>query len=64
MVYFDKSSYVAHEEDGSVTLAVRTNVAGGPANGSVVFFTEDGSATGKYIIFHDSIAWLYTPTLS
>ena len=58
VVYFDRTSYVAHEEDGSVTLVVRTNVAGGPGNSSVVFFTEDSSATGKYSRFNCLVSTL------
>ena len=48
VVYFDQTSHTTHEGDGSVTLVLRTNVAGGPPNGSVVFYTEDSSATGMH----------------
>ena len=44
---FDQSLYTVDEGNGSITLFVWSNVAGGPVNGSVVFFTEDGSATCK-----------------
>ena len=47
MVYFDRASYSVSEDGGNVTLTVRTNVPGGPPNGSVVFFTEDSSANGE-----------------
>ena len=49
VVYFNRREYSVSEDGGSVTLTVRTNVPGGPPNGSVTFFTEDGSANGESI---------------
>lgn len=45
-VFFDPTSYNVNENAGTVTLTIRTNVPGGPDDGAVVFYTEDGSATG------------------
>ena len=55
-VFFDPTSYTVNEDTGVATLTVRTNVPGGPVDGAVQFYTEDGSATG--MIVH---RWLNVP---
>ena len=39
-----------NEAAETVTLTVRTNVPGGPSNGAVQFYTEDGIATGEFAV--------------
>ena len=48
-VFFDPTSYTVDEDAGVATLTVRTNVPGGPVDGAVQFYTEDGSATGMLL---------------
>ena len=45
-VWFEPYSYTVNEAAGTVTLTIRTNIAGGPPVGSVRFGTMDGTATG------------------
>ena len=45
-VFFGPTMYSVNENDGTVTLTVQTDVAGGPQSGAVQFYTESGSATG------------------
>ena len=45
-VWFDPVSYTVDENAGTVTLTIRTNIAGGPPAGSVLFNTENGTALG------------------
>ena len=46
-VWFEPSSYTVDESSGTVTLIVRTNVPGGPPDGSVEFYTVDDTAVCK-----------------
>ena len=46
-VWFDPASYTVNENAGTATLTIRTNIAGGPSAGSVLFNTADGTALGK-----------------
>ena len=46
-VWFDPVNYVINEDAGTVTLTVMTNIAGGPADGSVRFHTAQGTAIGE-----------------
>ena len=48
-VFFDPTSYTVNEDAGVAILTVRTNVPGGPVDGAVQFYTEDGSATGMLL---------------
>ena len=47
-VFFDPASYTVNENAGTATLTIRTDVPGGPVDGAVEFYTEDGSAIGQY----------------
>ena len=47
-VWFEPTSYTGNEDAGTVTLTIKTNVPGGPSDGGVEFYTEDGTATGKF----------------
>ena len=46
-VWFQPTAYTAGEATGTITVTIKTNLAGGPEDGSVVFTTVNGSATGK-----------------
>ena len=48
-MFFDPTSYTVNENDGTATITVRTDTPGGPQDGAVQFFTEDGTATGQSI---------------
>lgn len=50
-VFFDPTSYTVDENAGVATLTVRTNIAGGPDDGAVQFYTENGSAIGMTLYF-------------
>ena len=43
-VWFEPTSYIVNEDASTVDLIFRTNIPGGPPNGSVQFLTEDGTA--------------------
>ena len=45
-MFFDPTSYTVNEFDGTVTLTIRSSVAGPILNGAVEFYTEDGTASG------------------
>ena len=45
-VWFEPISYTVSEDAGTVTLTIKTNVPGGPSDGGVEFYTEDGTASG------------------
>ena len=49
-VWFDPTSYVVNEDAGTVTLTIRTNIAGGPPDGAVRFNTADGTAIGTALL--------------
>ena len=37
------------EDAGTATLTIRTNTPGPDLNGAVVFYTEDGTASGELV---------------
>ena len=63
-VWFEPSSYTVNEDAGTVTLTVRTNLAGGPPPGSVRFTTTDGSAICKYKYLHCRVGLIHCLSLS
>ncbi|CAI8033561.1 FRAS1-related extracellular matrix protein 2, partial [Geodia barretti] len=46
-VWFEPSAYTVNEASGTVTLTIRTNIAGGPPVGTLSFGTRDGTATAE-----------------
>ena len=46
-MFFEPTSYTVDESAGVATLTIGTNVPGGPQDGAVQFYTEDGLATGE-----------------
>ena len=49
-MWFEPTAYTVNEDAGTVTLTIKTNVPGGPSDGGVEFYTEDGTAIGKFLL--------------
>ena len=60
-MFFDPTSYTVNENDGTATITVRTDTPGGPQDGAVQFFTEDGTATGHLLCMNHQYSLLCVP---
>ena len=48
-VWLEPTSYSVDEDAGTAALTIRTNIPGPDLNGAVVFYTEDGTASGELV---------------
>ena len=46
-MYFDPTSYTVNEADRTVTLTIQSSKGHSIPNGTVEFYTEDGTASGE-----------------